>query len=86
LTTVDLHIVGKMENSDFCAAQEKPVCQVSRIIRFVPEQSLLKARKLLRALRDTATTIPLRQLETAERQAAVPVVGTISNQAGGWAR
>jgi SNF2 family DNA or RNA helicase len=39
-------------------------------MRRLPEMSRLKVRKVLRALRDTAS-IPLKQLETAERQAAV---------------
>ena len=39
-------------------------------LRRLPGLSRLKVRKILRALRDTAS-IPLRQLETAERQAAV---------------
>lgn len=46
---------------------------VEHIRRFVPNRSLLKARKILNALRDTAT-IPLRQLETAERHAAVHIM------------
>ena len=44
-----------------------------QIRRFVPNQSLFKARQILRALRDTVT-IPLRQLETAEQQAAVRIM------------
>jgi ERCC4-related helicase len=48
---------------------------VEDIQRFVPNRSRLKARKIVQALRDTATiTIPLRQLETAERQAAVRIM------------
>ncbi len=39
-------------------------------MRHLPGLSRLKVRKILRALRDTAS-IPLKQLETAERQAAV---------------
>ena len=39
-------------------------------LRRLPGMSRLKVRKVLRALRDTAS-IPLKQLETAERQAAV---------------
>jgi len=39
-------------------------------LRRLPGLSRLKVRKVLRALRDTAS-IPLKQLETAERQAAV---------------
>lgn len=38
--------------------------------RLLPDMSRLKVRKILRALRDQAS-IPLKQLETAERQAAV---------------
>lgn len=39
-------------------------------LRRLPDMSRLKVRKVLRALRDTAS-IPLKQLETAERQAAI---------------
>ncbi|NCC26725.1 MAG: helicase [Gammaproteobacteria bacterium] len=39
-------------------------------MRHLPDLSRLKVRKILRALRDTAS-IPLKQLETSERQAAV---------------
>ncbi len=38
--------------------------------RLLPGMSRLKVRKILRALRDRAS-IPLKQLETAERQAAI---------------
>jgi len=38
--------------------------------KFVPNESNLKAQKVLKALRDTAT-IPLRQLESPERRAAI---------------
>ena len=38
--------------------------------RLLPGLSRLKVRKILRALRDQAS-IPLKQLETAERQAAI---------------
>ncbi|MCF8106658.1 MAG: DEAD/DEAH box helicase family protein, partial [Desulfohalobiaceae bacterium] len=41
--------------------------------RYLPSKSKLKAKKVLRALRDTAT-IPLRQLETPERKAAVRIM------------
>jgi SNF2 family DNA or RNA helicase len=44
-----------------------------QIRSYVPGGSKMKARKILRALRDTAT-IPLRKLETPERKAAVTVM------------
>ena len=41
--------------------------------RYVANGSKLKAKKILRALRDTAT-IPLRQLETQERKASIQIM------------
>ena len=41
--------------------------------RFVPGQSLIKAKKILKALRERSS-IPLRQLETDERRAAVALM------------
>lgn len=41
--------------------------------RLAPRQSQMKAKKILRALRDGAS-IPLRQLETKEREAAIRIV------------
>lgn len=43
---------------------------VEDAMRFAPKKSRIKAKKLLKALRETST-IPIRQLETEERKAAV---------------